>query len=835
MKARYLAFGSLALAASIAGSAALSALHLSGLRPSVAPGGGQLYAVGLRGAAQPQSPASSKLGGVLADLVRHAPQVRADHALADLHTLSPAARFARSTANGAPMVAIDAVTRGDPQALKAALVSLGLEHPVVYLNDVGGWLAVGQLESAAARAEVLSLRAAMPHRHAATGPVATQGDYAQGSSVLRTTYPTLTGSGVTVGVLSDSFNCYAKYAAPNSGVPVSGPEGYAYNGFTADYASDVATGALPANVNVLEDANPAGEANTTCLDYSNPDSAGQPTELPFSDEGRAMLQIVHAVAPGASLAFYTGDNSEADFANGIQALAKAGAKVIADDLGYYDEPFFQDGLVAQAIDTVESLGVAYFSAAGNDQETPSYMNTTPAFGTLSSSAPNAGEYLLNFDATGATTVTSLPVTIPALSPGDFVAVVVEWDQPYVTGSPNSGGATSQIDLCLTGATGSDVLLNYDNTVTSCSGPNSVGSDPYQVMIIANPAVGSNNTPPQTINIQVGLVNGTMPPGRIIVDVEDDGQGSTIKLFSPNGPTIQGHPGAAGAAAVGAAFYFDTPRCGTSPATIERYSSAGGAPILFGTAGARLATQIVRQKPDFVGPDGVNNTFLGFTLASDSPPYPSNGLLSTTISECQNKPAYPNFFGTSAATPHAAAIAALMLQANSTVTPSVIYAALRSTAVPMPVTAAAGCSTNPNYCSGYGFVQAGAALSAIPPGMPTLTLSSKSISAGSSATLSWSAINAASCTASGSWSGTLAASGTQTLKPAAAGSDTYSLTCANAAGTSPAGATTLTVTAAAADPAGSGGGGGGGALDGIAVLGLAVLRAARLLRRRMRVH
>src|SRR5208283_4787191 len=145
-----------------------------------------------------------------------------------------------------------------------------------------------------------------------------------------------------------------------------------------------------------------------------------------------------------------------------------------------------------------------------------------------------------------------------------------------------------------------------------------------------------NTAQQSLNIIVGLAanaNGTAVPGRILVSVEDDGLGSTIDAFWSGGPTIQGHPGAAGAAAVGAASYFDTPRCGTSPATIEPYSSAGGAPILFSTTGARLATQIVRQKPDFVGPDGVNNTFLGFTLASYSPPYPSNGLLTTTISEC----------------------------------------------------------------------------------------------------------------------------------------------------------------------------------------------------------
>jgi hypothetical protein len=477
---------------------------------------------GGRSAQQQGSASGLKLDPALADLSRHTNRVRPGHELEDLHSLSPAAHFMQAAGDAVPRVAIDAITRGDPQALRSALVALGLTQPAVYSNDVGGWLPVTQINAAAARAEVHSLRAAMARTSAVQ--VTSQGDFAQGSSSLRTTYPGLTGAGITVGIMSDSFNCYGVYDQPNSGVPASGLQGYAPFGFaTDDAAFDEANGYLPANVNVLEEAQPS------CLQY------GQPDQLPYTDEGRAMMQIVHDVAPGAALAFYTATNTEADFANGIGALATAGATVIADDVGYFDEPFFQDGIVAQAIDTVAAKGVVYVTAAGNNGNN-SYENTAPRFATAGT-GPTAGENLLNFDTSGATTNTSLPVTIPPLAPGEFLGLVVEWDQPYVTGAPDSGGATSSINLCVTGASGYLVTsLDSDSTDLTCTGANATGTDALQVLIIGNPANAAGNTPSTKIEVQIGLSAGFPAPGRIKLVVADDGAGSTIDSFATNSPT-----------------------------------------------------------------------------------------------------------------------------------------------------------------------------------------------------------------------------------------------------------------------------------------------------------
>jgi uncharacterized membrane protein YgcG len=240
----------------------------------------------------------------------------------------------------------------------------------------------------------------------------------------------------------------------------------------------------------------------------------------------------------------------------------------------------------------------------------------------------------------------------------------------------------------------------------------------QVLILANPADASGSTSATNLNILVSLRQGSLAPGRIKLALEDSSQGSTINALSQysSGPTIQGHPSATGAMAVGAAFFPDTPRCGESPAVLEYFSSQGGDPILFSSAGVRLGTPQIRVKPDIVGPDGVNTTFFGYPIAD------SGETDSSNVSQCANNSSYPSYFGTSAATPHLAGVAALMQQANGALTPTQIYMALRSSASPMG-------NTSPNDLSGWGFVQADMALAAA--GGPVSSSSSSSSSGGSS--------------------------------------------------------------------------------------------------------
>jgi hypothetical protein len=146
------------------------------------------------------------------------------------------------------------------------------------------------------------------------------------------------------------------------------------------------------------------------------------------------------------------------------------------------------------------------------------------------------------------------------------------------------------------------------------------------------------------------------------------------------------------------------------------------------------------------------------------------------------------------------------------------------------------ATGYDYDDGHGFLQVNMAFQQLPAAAPAVSVKPTSVAVGSSATLTWNAINSNGCTASGSWSGSQAASGTQTVTPTTAGTNTYTLTCATASGNM-SGAATLTVTAASsgssAGASGGGGSHGGGAVDMLTLLSLGgVLLASRRARSRL---
>ncbi|GIX48376.1 MAG: hypothetical protein KatS3mg131_2587 [Candidatus Tectimicrobiota bacterium] len=150
-----------------------------------------------------------------------------------------------------------------------------------------------------------------------TGSVTSRGDEVMGVQALRAQLG-VDGSGVRVGIISDSLTRFQEA---------------------------VASGDLPADLLVLEPGDPRD-----------------------SNEGRAMAEIVHDLAPGATLLFHSGFPTSLDMIAAVEALVAAGADIIVDDVGFLDEPVFEDGPVAQAVQQAVAQGVLYVTAAGNSAD-----------------------------------------------------------------------------------------------------------------------------------------------------------------------------------------------------------------------------------------------------------------------------------------------------------------------------------------------------------------------------------------------------------------------------------------------------------------------------------
>jgi subtilisin family serine protease len=548
--------------------------------------------------------------------------------------------------------------------------------PTVHGNAVSGRVPVDALSDMSTISTLRFMRPSMARTQ--VGLTTSQGDHSQRSDVARQRFH-VNGTGVRVGVMSDSYNCSEGALVP--GEPFT----------TAP--QDKASNDLPQNVLVLKDLSPTPSSDC-------------------SDEGRGMMQLIHDVAPASPLAFYTAFESAEDFAAGIVALADAGSKVIVDDVIYFAEPMYLDGPIAQAADRVKSRGVAYFSSAGN-QARQSYESTFRRSG----SEGAGGGVLHDFRAgKGADVLQGITAQAESASLLSF-----QWDQPWF--SVNGKGSASDLDIYFVDDDGTPITLcDDDPDALVCQFPGidqNEGADAVETPVLINDSEEDVHA-----NIAIELFSGPAPR-RMKYVWFDLGNGLMIvEEHDTQSGTLYGHANAAGAEAVGAAPWYNTaaygpqnkPEC--APACLELFSSAGGVPILFDKSGRRFPFPLIRIKPGLTGPDGGNTTFF---IADIAAPIPGS----------TEPDGFPNFFGTSASAPHVAAIAALMLDqrardiaagkrfiGSQQLRPDVMYIALRLSAARQDIRQRAGRVTGPfpiphskgfDFDSGFGFVDAATAL------------------------------------------------------------------------------------------------------------------------------
>ena len=260
----------------------------------------------------------------------------------------------QTTADGACTV-VNVVLDGQapPDSVHAALTSLGAEVFAQSGNALGARLPLAQTGAAARVPGVFSV-SLVRRPHHWIGKATTQG--VKVLDVAKVNAAGYDGTGLTVGVLSDSFDAATLDAVGQT--------------LTDHAADDIASGDLPGPGNPLGHTTPVAVL-----------ADSDPADTTNTDEGRAMLQIVHDLAPAAALAFCTNGATPAALAANIRALrtnSAAPCDVIVDDAVFDEEPFFSDGPAAQAVDDVvhnsdlPGRNVLYYSAAGNQGANGAY-------------------------------------------------------------------------------------------------------------------------------------------------------------------------------------------------------------------------------------------------------------------------------------------------------------------------------------------------------------------------------------------------------------------------------------------------------------------------------
>jgi len=401
------------------------------------------------------------------------------------------------------------------------------------------------------------------------GKVTTQGDRAIRAQVARQWFD-LDGSGITIGIISDSFNALggAREDIRSGDLPgPNNPDGYTKR------------------VRVLQDS------------------------LTGSDEGRALAQIIFDLAPGATLLFHTTGSDELGFAQAVRTLAAAGADIIVDDILLATSTFFQDGLAAQAVNEAVAQGITFVTAAGNngDRSYESSFRRSNSF-TFRGNTYTAHD----FDDSAAVDLFQ-NIQIPA---GAGIDLIFNWSQPseqvetdfelFILDQPQLPGAGGNV---LRSGT---ILPQREEDPSQRIVYTPSENQTVYLLIAQRSNIDDQNLPNQNANS-----NGSDPDFLKWISFANDGDRGTVYQYVNDTPvggssTIYGHQNAEGAITVGAVAARQTPAFGGGNPSLEDFSSRGSAPILFDGQGNRLLPAVDRQKPELLGPDRVSTTIAGFS-------------------------------------------------------------------------------------------------------------------------------------------------------------------------------------------------------------------------------
>ncbi|TDP92136.1 S8 family serine peptidase [Labedaea rhizosphaerae] len=378
-----------------------------------------------------------------------------------------------------------------------------------------------------------------------------------------------------------------------------------------------------------------------------------PGQAGEGDEGTAMLEIIHDVAPGAALGFATAFESDAGFADNIRALRfDAHCDVIVDDVGYFKESPFQDWIIAQAVNDVTADGAQYFSSAGNEGNTidgtaghweGDFVDSGQSVGKFAGTAHDfdPGPGIQIYEPISDDSSANVPVTL-------------NWSDPL-------GASNNDYDLYLLDSLGNVVSFSQDVQNGT--------QDPYERL--NTPGFGGSGLRLAVVKFRGADRYFSLSALRGRFSDSADG----LKAFVTPGVTF-GHSAAKDAFSVAAApasvpLPFDLepgdpanpagpyPNAFSKTSKLERFTSDGPRHMFYAADGTPYTPGNVsssggqvRQKPDITAADGVRTSVSGFDP----------------------------FFGTSAAAPHAAAIAGLVLSGNPGISSAELREAFINTAI-----------------------------------------------------------------------------------------------------------------------------------------------------------